>query len=251
MKIKHVHGNIKIYIIKFFSKLLSRILFLFFKLFCPNVDFKTNDILISRATYSPWKADKKYLQYIKKVKDLTLLDNPRLFTFYYLSQQTRNIDADILDIGCMQGGVGFLLSKINKKGRTLLFDTFEGFFDKEKLHKGDVFKFDGLDEVKLSIKQQKLNNTFVYKKFFPNKIEHLKIKKIKLCHIDVNTYQSTKKCFNFVKKRIVKNGFIVFDDYGIYGVEKVTNLINKIVKKDAKKFNFIFNYFGQCILVKK
>lgn len=251
MSIKHVHGNIKISIIKFFSSLLSKVLFSFFKLLCPNVDYRSNDILISRATYAPWKINRNYIKYSNKVKDLTLLDHPRLFTFYYLSNQIQNIDADILDIGCMQGGVGMLLSKNNKKGRVLLFDTFDGFFDKENLHKGDVFKYKGLNEVKLLINKFKLKNTFVYKKFFPNKINDLKIKKIKLCHIDVNTFQSTKNSFNFVKNKIVRNGFIVFDDYGMHGVEKVTALISKISKKDSKNFNFIFNYFGQCILIKK
>ena len=227
MKIKHVHGNFKIFIIKFFSKLLSRILFLFFKIVCPNVDYKSNDILISRATFAPWMVDKNYLAYANKVKKLTLLDHPRLFSFYYLSNQIKNIEADILDIGCMEGGVGLLLSQNNKKGRTLLFDTFNGFLDKENLHKGEVFKYDGLKDVNTTIIKLKLHNT------------------------DVNTYKSTKNCFNFVKDKIIKNGFIIFDDYGIYGVENVTKLINRITKKEGKNFNIFFNYFGQCILVKK
>ena len=251
MKINHVHGNIKINIIKFFSILLSQILFTFFKIFYPGVKRKSNDILISRATYAPWKINKKYVNFSKISKELTLLDHPRLFTFYYLSKQVSNIDADVLDIGCMKGGVGIFVSKMNKKGRTFLFDTFVGFLDKEKLHRDQVFKYNGLNEVKRLINNLKLKNTFVYKKFFPNDIDFLKIKKIKLCHIDVNTYQSTKKSYDFVKNKIIKNGFIIFDDYGIYGVERVTRLIEKIIKKDAKKFNYFFNYFGQCILIKK
>ena len=251
MKIQHVHGNFKIYVIKLFSKLLSRIIFLFFKILCPNVDSKTNDILISRATHAPWKADKGYQIYAEKVKDLTLLDHPRLFSFYYLSNQIKKIDADILDIGCMEGGVGLLLSQNNLKGRTIMIDTFDGFFDREKLHTGEVFKYEGIEDLKKIIEKLRLKNTFVYKKFFPKDVSHIKIKKIKLCHIDVNTYNSTKNSFNYVKNKMVKNGFIIFDDYGMYGVEKVTKLINQITKKDKKYFNIFFNYFGQCILVKK
>ena len=251
MKIQHVHGNFKIYVIKLFSKLLSRIIFLFFKILCPNVDSKTNDILISRATHAPWKADKGYQIYAEKVKDLTLLDHPRLFSFYYLSNQIKKIDADILDIGCMEGGVGLLLSQNNLKGRTIMIDTFDGFFDREKLHTGEVFKYEGIEDLKKIIEKLRLKNTFVYKKFFPKDVNHIKIKKIKLCHIDVNTYNSTKNSFNYVKNKMVKNGFIIFDDYGMYGVEKVTKLINQITKKDKKYFNIFFNYFGQCILVKK
>lgn len=251
MKINHVHGNLRIKIIKLSSYLLSKILFIGFKLFCPNIEYKSNDILISRATYAPWKMNRDYEKYYQKIKDLTLLDHPRLFTFYYLCSQVKNINAEILDIGCMKGGVGILLSSNNNKGRTVLIDTFDGFLDKEDLHSGEVFKYKGMEELKLTIKKLKLKNTFVYKKYFPKNVNDIKIRKIKLCHIDVNTYHSTKKSFDYVKNKIVKNGYIVFDDYGMYGVEKVTDLINKILKKDSQKFTFIFNYFGQCILVKK
>ena len=48
----------------------------------------------------------------------------------------------------MKGGVGILLSFMNINGRVMLFDTFEGFLTKENLHKNNVFKFEGLDELK-------------------------------------------------------------------------------------------------------
>ena len=72
-----------------------------------------------------------------------------------------------------------------------------------------------------------------------------------MCHIDVNTYISTKNSYNFIKGKIIKGGFIIFDDYGIFGVEQVTKFVNKIKKSDKKKFHFIDNYMGQCILIRK
>ena len=62
-----------------------------------------------------------------------ILDYPRLYTFYFLSKQIKKLKGDILDIGCMKGGVGILLSFMNTNGRVMLFDTFEGFLDKETL----------------------------------------------------------------------------------------------------------------------
>ena len=46
------------------------------------------------------------------------------------------------------------------------------------------------------------------------------------------------------KNKIVKNGIIIFDDYGIHGVEKVTEFVNRIIKKERRNFIFI-----QIILV--
>ena len=250
-EIDHVHGNFKIKLAKFLSRQLASVFFYVFKIFFPKVKSSSNEILISRATYAPWKNDVKFREILKKINDLTLLDNPRLYTFFFLSNQINKVKGDILDIGCMKGGVGILLSIMNKNERVMLFDTFEGFLDKENLHKDNVFKFEGLNELRKTIKDYNLTNTFVYKRYFPNNIKNLNIRKIKLCHIDVNTYVSTKKSFQYVKNKIVKNGIIIFDDYGIHGVEKVTNFVNKLIKKEKDNFIFIQNYFGQCILLKK
>jgi len=50
---------------------------------------------------------------------------------------------------------------------------------------------------------------------------------------------------------LIKGGFIVFDDYGIFGVEQVAKFVDEIKIKDKNKFHFINNYMGQCILIKK
>ena len=50
---------------------------------------------------------------------------------------------------------------------------------------------------------------------------------------------------------MIKGGFIIFDDYGIFGVEQVTRFVNEIKIKEKKNFHFINNYMGQCILIKK
>ena len=247
-EIEHVHGNIRIKLAKFLSRQFTKILFIVFKFFFPKVKTSVSEILISRATYAPWKNDKKFMNIFKKVNDLTLLDCPRLFTFYFLGNQMKKLKGDILDIGCMKGGVGILLSFINKNGRVMLFDTFEGFLDKENLHKNNVFKFEGLNELKKIIKKYKLKNSFVYKKYFPNELKNLNIKKIKLCHIDVNTYKSTKKCFYYVKNKIVKNGIIIFDDYGSPNYLDTRKIIDKFFKN---KKEYIFQIpTGQALIIK-
>ena len=115
-KIHHVHGNIRILITKLFAEMFIKIIFLLFKVFYPKVDKKNNQILISRATYTPWKDKKRFINIYKKIYNLTLLDIPRLYTLFYLSEQIKNFEGNILDVGCMKGGVGLLISHINKRG---------------------------------------------------------------------------------------------------------------------------------------
>ena len=250
MNLKHPHGNIKIAFIKSIANLISKSIFLILKFFL-NIDSKCNEIIISRATYAPWKVDPTFKKIYYKLKFLTLLDEKRFFTIYSILQQLKNINGDILDLGCMRGGVGMMMSKINKKGNTYLIDTFSGFKEEEKYHKKDMFVYTGITELQKNIKNFKLKKITILKQKFPNKEKLKNINNVKLCHIDVNTYKSTKNSYDYIKKKIIKGGFIVFDDYGIFGVEQVTKFVNEIKLKDRKKFHFINNYMGQSILIKK
>ena len=62
--------------------------------------------------------------------------------------------------------------------------------------------------------------------------------------------KSTSETFAFIKDKVIKNGVIVFDDYGIFSVFGVKKFVDKIMKNN-KNFLFINNYMGQCILIKK
>ncbi len=246
--IKHPYGNFKSIILKSFKNFLQRIIKFFVNFFCK-LD-NNDEIIISSATHCPWLKDQNFLTFFKKVKNFTLLDYPRAYTLWQCSKNLRKTNGMILDIGCLLGGSGFIMSKINKNSPTHLFDSFEGFSKDDGLHKKDVFFYDDINFVKKNIKKLNLKNTFVHKCYFPNDIK-IKIKKIKLCHIDVNTFNDTKKIFNFVKDKIIKGGIIIFDDFGIWGVDGVKKFIYMIEKKYSKEYYFIKNYMGQCIMIKR
>ena len=66
--IKHPHGNIRSFILKSFRKNLQIIIRLFTSLFCK-LD-ENDEIIISSATHSPWKKDKNFKFFLKKLKNL-------------------------------------------------------------------------------------------------------------------------------------------------------------------------------------
>ena len=251
MNIYHVHGNKKIFFIKSCAKILNYLILLILSFFFK-INRSKNEIIISSAFYAPWKEDQNFYSFYRKIENLTLLDTKRLYTLWYFARDLQNVNSNILDIGCMQGGAGFLMSKVNKKGSTYLFDTFEGFLEEEEFHKKKHFVYKNINEVKENIKLLKLKKTQVFKCKFPMQSPKvLKKKKYKLCHIDVNTYKSTKRSFEFLKDKLVQGGVVVFDDYGIYGTDSIKNYIKKIALKNNKDFTFIYNFMGQCILIKK
>mgnify|MGYP001212942116 CR=1 FL=1 len=251
MTTKHPAGNLKIKILKIGKDIISNLI-MFFLSFIFNINKNSNEIIISTAFYAPWKEDKEFKLFYKNIENLTLLDTKRLYTLWYFAKSLKNINASILDVGCMFGGAGFAMSKANKTGSTYLFDTFEGFKTEEEFHKKSHFIYKDISEVKKNIKKFNLKNTQVFKCYFPQKIKkNLALKKIKLCHIDVNVYDSTKKTFNYIERRMIKGGIIIFDDYGIHGVDSIKKFILKISKSHNKSFSFVYNFMGQCILIKK
>lgn len=250
-KFKHSLGNNKIYFLKFITSLTSQIALyiagLFFK-----IDKNKSEIIISSSFHAPWKEDLEYFEFYKKIKIDTLLDNKRLYTLWYLSKSLTNINAAILDIGCCKGGSGFAMSKVNRKGNIYLIDTFEGPKLKENLVSEEHYIYNDIEYIKDKINLLNLKNTKVIKTFFPKRLsKQLKKEKIKLCHIDVNTSIATRLSFEYVRKKIIKNGIIIFDDYGIYSVESVKKYVDYIKKIYSKEFIFINNFMGQCILIKK
>ena len=251
MKTNHPVGNIKIKLIKTCKTLISNII-LFFLSLIMNIKRQNSEIIISTAFYAPWKDDEEFKLFFKRVCHLTLLDTKRAYTLWYFSKSLKDINASILEVGCLEGGAGFTMSKANRAGNTYLIDTFSGFESEESFHKKDHFVFKEISEVKQNIKYLNLKKTHVVKAIFPKNLNRsLRSKKIKLWHIDVNVYKATKESFEFVEKRLIKGGIIIFDDYGIYGVDSVKKFISKISKTRKNKFTFVYNFMGQCILIKK
>ena len=221
-KIKHPYGNTKSFLLKFLKNLIGKILKFFVNFIC-RLD-NNDEIIISSATHAPWKKDKKFNIFFHKIKHLTLLDSARSYTLWQCSKNLRNINGQILDIGCLMGGAGFIMSKINSKGNTYLFDSFSGFKKDDGLHKKDIFVYNDINFIKKNIRKFKLKRINIFKAYFPKNI-NIKINKVKLCHIDVNTYYDTKQIFNFLKKKIIKGGIVIFDDFGIWGVDGIKKFI--------------------------
>ena len=110
-----------------------------------------------------------FSNFFKKVKNFTLLDAARSYTLWQCSKNLKNVKGQILDIGCLMGGSGFIMSKINLKGNTYLFDSFAGFKIDDGLHKKDIFVYKDINFVKNNIKKLGLKK-FLYLRLIFQKI---------------------------------------------------------------------------------
>ncbi len=71
----------------------------------------------------------------------------------------------------------------------------------------------------------------------------------RMCHIDVDTYQSAKDTYHWVWPKLVAGGAIIFDDYGFWGCEGVTKFVNEVAQSSDSLF--VHNLTGQAILFKQ
>jgi len=144
------------------------------------------------------------------------------------------LDGDVIECGVYKGGSSFQIAKKLKSlgsNKTLFaLDTFEGHpyddaedmpkelvsqvYKKKEPKKGKGFLNDvDLNEIKNHFAKENLDNTIFLKGLFEDSFKKISDKKFCFAHIDADFYLSVKQCIEFLKKRLVPNGIIVFDDY--------------------------------------
>jgi VanZ family protein len=70
MKIYHPIGNRRIFLIKKCAHILNYFVLVILSLFLK-INFNKNEVIISNSFYAPWKEDKDFDNFYKKIKNLT------------------------------------------------------------------------------------------------------------------------------------------------------------------------------------
>jgi O-methyltransferase len=212
--------------------------------------------ILSYATYSPWDNDKEFLDTYEAVRQNTLVDIYRCFELWTYIRKNESLEGDILEVGVWRGGTGCLMARASEYltgTKVFLADTFKGVVkatSKDTEYKGGEHSDTSMDIVNDLIRKMKLSNVQLLEGVFPEEInfERTDIKpKLKLCHIDVDTYGSAKDIFEYVWPLMVTGGAIIFDDYGFWGCEGITRLCNEISLPNS---SFIYNLNGHAIFIK-
>lgn len=212
--------------------------------------------IVSYSTYSPWLDDMDFIKIYDKIKNNTLVDIYRCYELWNFIKKNKHLKGDILEVGVWRGGTGCILGKsaqLYSPCKVYLVDTFKGVVKAGKndtIYKGGEHSDTSISIVKNLLKELKISNAELLTGIFPSEISLPKSQKkssIKLCHIDVDTYQSAKEIFVNIWPSITKGGAIIFDDYGFWGCEGITKLCNEIVVNDG---TFIHNINGHGIFIK-
>lgn len=208
--------------------------------------------VIPYASYSPWEGDLEFKKLYEIVKNNTLVDIYRIYELWTIVKGMKAVEGDILEVGVWRGGTGAVLSKASEdsNAKVYLADTFTGVVkatEADTVYRGGEHSDTSEQIVKDLLKKVKSKNAVILKGIFPDDFLSLEIDKIKLCHIDVDTYQSARDIFDYVWDKLEVGGAVVFDDYGFWTCEGITKYFNSLDLLNGFK---IHNLNGHGIIIK-
>jgi len=175
--------------------------------------------IANRGRLSHYGCDerKKFATKLKRIRTDTelLLEDIEAYHIYMAAKITEKIPGDIAEVGVYKGGSAKIICSIKGDRNLHLFDTFAGLPKVDEIDAVWPFyegKFSAsYDNVKKYLSEEK--NVFLYKGLFPETSEPVKEKQFSFVNLDVDTYDSTKKCLEFFYPRMSPGGVIISHDY--------------------------------------
>ena len=215
------------------------------------------DGIFSQATYAPWLSDRAFMALFNAVRGNTYVDIYRCHELWELVGQIGRLPAgDILEVGVWRGGTGALMAARCRQealpGTIFLCDTFAGVVKaggQDSAYVGGEHADTSQSLVEGLLGGLGLGNVQILKGIFPDETAHrIETRCFRLCHIDVDVYESALQTFEWVWPRLVPGGIVVFDDYGFYSCGGVTRLVNAM--RDLPDRLVIYNLNAHAIVIK-
>jgi O-methyltransferase len=209
------------------------------------------------ADYTPWNLHPEFLATFERVRDHTMVDIYRCWELWTLAGQTTKLEPGaFLEVGVWRGGTGSLLAKrlalAGSEELVYLCDTFAGVVKaggQDGFYKGGEHADTSKELVEGLLRSLQITNARLIKGIFPEESGPILADcRLRLIHIDVDTYQSAKDIMEWVWTRLVPGGIVVFDDYGFSVCNGIKRLVNEQTASDKL---VIHNLNGHAIVVKR
>ncbi len=211
----------------------------------------------SSALYSPWNVDAEFLKAYALAKPNTLVDMLRLYELWSLVGQSAKFVGDILEVGTWRGGSGAILALRAKAAglpcRVYLCDTFQGVVKtgaNDAVYRGGEHADASRAAVEIFLHDDlQLENVTILEGIFPDQTgSAIENGRFRLCHIDVDVYQSAKDVTAWIWPRLVVGGMIVYDDYAFPNTAGITKMVDE--QRDLPDRITVYNLNGHAVVVK-
>jgi O-methyltransferase len=214
--------------------------------------------IFSQSTYAPWNGDENFQRIFTAIRSNTLVDEYRCYELWTLVGQLNSLEpGDILEIGAWRGGTGCLLAARSQGSlpdqKVFLCDTFSGVVKAGAKDSGYVGgeHADTSKAIVLDLAARMgLTNIEILEGIFPDATgDRIASRRFRLCHVDVDVYESAAQSFAWVWQRLVPNGVVVFDDYGFYSCGGVTRFVDQMRGEPDRLV--LYNINGHAIVMKR
>lgn len=175
--------------------------------------------------YHPWEQDpdiRALMADLAKLGTMTLVDWDRMWTLKWAFLQTVSVPGEIWEAGVYRGGSALMLKRLmlttwrrDAVPWLRLFDSFEGLpavNPRLDLHEEGEFADTSLEAVRRLLGEDRFLDFRVG--WIPRTFKGLSGASVRLAHIDLDLYQSTIDCCEFVYRQMARGGVMLFDDYG-------------------------------------
>lgn len=208
--------------------------------------------LISHASYAPWLADDAFEQAYQVAREFTMVDLYRCYELYQLARQVAAVPGDIVEVGVWRGGTAALLAVAAPEKSVSLFDTFSGVAKSDArydtLYQGGEHA-DSDRAIVQGLFDRLQRPCSIHQGIFPDDTLAGLPARISMAHIDVDTHGSARASFEEIWPRLEIGGVVVFDDYGFFGCEGVTQFVNERVAT-LPGGRFVHNLNGHGVVFK-
>ncbi len=212
--------------------------------------------VLPEATYSPWNGDEAFLGTYRAIASHTLVDLYRCFELWSLVEQSRKLEGSLIEVGVWRGGTGTLLAEraslCGIPGTVYLCDTFTGVVkatEKDPTYRGGEHADSSRSTVERLLASRKLSNARILEGIFPEETgRFVEGELFRLCHIDVDVYQSARDAAEWLWPRVVRGGVIVYDDYGSEGCSGITRHVDEQASRPDRLV--LYNLNGHAVVVK-
>lgn len=212
--------------------------------------------ILPGANYSPWHADADFQAAMRDIEGYTLVDVYRCYELWSLLGELRHVPGGLLEVGVWRGGTGAMMGRrarlMGIHDPLYLCDTFSGVVKagaQDPVYVGGEHADTSEALVQGLLDRMQVRGARLLRGIFPDETAgQVEPGPLRLCHIDVDVYQSARDVANWVWPRLSVGGVIVYDDYGIAPTAGVTRFVNE--QQGQPDRLTIYNLNGHAITIK-
>jgi O-methyltransferase len=164
--------------------------------------------------------------------------------------EAENIEGSLAEVGVWRGDTSTLIHRILPARRLFLFDTFEGFPEKDTGKKIERFNETSVEAVKEKLGD--CSNVVIRKGYFPETAIGLENERYAFVMCDVDLYAPTLAFLRFFYPKVTKGGYFMLHDYNCPESNMaVSKAVDEFMKNKEETLVDVPDMFGSVLFRKK